>query len=533
MPDNKQLRSQVLSCLSQLRQGLILTDDEYRLLCSPVTTSIQQFAAIAAIGEIARTSYENTFLNEMQSQHSLLALCQERQCKDFSGISEKFHDCIFSVLRETGVNLTLDENQLSLFISGLLSQDIPVEIGSFWLMKVCVEGLSLKSESLLTKILVQSGKNYDYRQEKALKGIPFVRRYPTGALSEKAALILPSFLSAAREDFPVYSPFLVAKTLSYTGGTWDKLKAIPGFSFPLPGEDTIEVLKKSGISMTVAQSNICPADRYLYDLRSVTSTVENPSLIVSSIASKHLAVPVDHLLMDVRYGTGAFLSNQPEAISVFERIKLATEMGNINTRSIYTSTAQPGGISVGNALEVCEAISIMGGAKDFKQDPEANQEQLLLVLKFFETLMKEAHPSVKQDWKAYGLKLLEDKKVLKAFYNILVTHGLDDNFASQVIVSPEEILLKGAKKTEVRSKVSGKLRAIDQKALGFFVNFQLSSSENTFGAERDFHSGILLRVKLNQKISKGDVLLEIYSHNIKPSLDIEEIILSFFEYYDT
>jgi pyrimidine-nucleoside phosphorylase len=233
-----------------------------------------------------------------------------------------------------------------------------------WLSIVCCKGLAEKNVVKLTEIMRDSGKIFDYRNSPELGYRKIIRRYPTGALSEKTALIMPSLIASLSEKYSIASNFLVAKSLSYTGGTWDKLNSLPNFYFPQQGEETTEIMKNSPhVVMSVTREDFNPLDRKLYQLRSVTGTVESIPLIVSSIASKHLAMPADFLLMDVRYGKGAFLNSRQEATEM-SSLLMKILRNHMYSDYVLVDSRQPTGMGIGNELEIVEALKIMKSDKN-------------------------------------------------------------------------------------------------------------------------------------------------------------------------
>lgn len=264
------------------------------------------------------------------------------------------------------------------------SRNIDSEFISIFLIEVYTKGLCDEDIYNLTLAMRDTGKIYDYRRKFGTKKV--TRRYPTGAVSEKTALILPSMILYAAKKYSIVSSFLVAKSLSFTGGTWDKLSVIPGFKFPKPGSDTCVTIQNCGVSMTVAHNDLCPVDTILYQIRSMTDTVDAIPLAASSIASKQLACPPDLLLLDVRYGDGAFF-NHCDACKLSDIIEQILIKHSIKVISIFTSTDRPSGSSIGNQIEICEAISILNNCTD-DFDVRSKKEQLDIIASFYARIME-------------------------------------------------------------------------------------------------------------------------------------------------
>jgi thymidine phosphorylase len=378
------------------------------------------------------------------------------------------------------------------------------------LMTVCINGMLDSDVDSLTEEMALSGEQFDYRKENAFQAARLVRRYPTGALSEKTALILPALIASARDCANVLSPFLVAKSLSYTGGTWDKLSAVPGFSFPLPGEQSIATLKRCGVAMTVTTGNANPADRKLYQLRSATGTVESHPLIISSIASKHLCFPVHRLLMDIRVGEGAFLHSTPEGEEVGERIRGTLESSGISCSYTVTGTLQPTGSAIGNAVEVAEAICVMGGP-EASWDVRGMLEQRLIVVDFFAKLMGAEFPAMpSSEWARIATAKFESGAVLDHFAKILVGHHVSNEVVQTLIDDPFRALEIDRSPAKVCSQKGGMLKRIDQVRLGELVNRDMGGGGNKFEGTFARQAGVVLKCRIGDIVHQGAELCAVY-----------------------
>ncbi len=396
-------------------------------------------------------------------------------------------------------------------ISDFLSEKSSAVFLAVWLTKVCYDGLSDSDVVSLTQAMRDSGSIHDYRNLRELDGRRIIRRYPTGALSEKISLILPSLLCAFCRDFPIASPFLVARSLGFTGGTWDKLSSIPGFTFPEQGDQTINVMRNCGVAMSVTHGDFNPADRKLYQLRSVTGTIESRELIVSSIASKQLGIPANRLLLDVRFGPGSFIGSKEEAeITAGQMLHIMNGDG-VPCFATFTDTLQPNGMAVGNALEVLEALAVMGIDPGGMWDERALLEQRTLVISSFAKLMSAEFPPKDESW---WQRVATDKfgsgEVFQAFLRLLRAHGVPDGVLQALPVAPKRALLGNTKELPVLSDRTGRVCSIDQRSLGHFVNFQLGGGGNEYGASFVPTAGIVLSKRLTDTIAAGEPLCRIY-----------------------
>ena len=394
-----------------------------------------------------------------------------------------------------------------------LSQEIINNVADYNLLAifvVCVYYHNLDDETTneLTKSMLYSGNIYDYRSQNKHDRYKIVRRYPTGALSEKIALILPAILSHYSKKFNIRSPFLVAKSLGFTGGTWDKLRSIPNIEFIEQGDKLIDVLKNIGTAYCMTGINVAPVDRFLYEFRSLTGTIENDSLIVSSIASKQLAIPADILVMDIRYGEGAFLANYKEATQTGENLKTVLSNNGMSCVLSYTDTSQPNGVCIGNYWETYEAICLLKGIyKNEILKYEISKQQIELVIKMFLLIIQELKENIdlhileqevtaklgKGVFYADFLRILGSNKVREETIDSCFFQKNSDNFFKSVIYNS-------------KSGVISKLR---QKEIGNYINFFLGNNNYDLDDNYFNYSGMILNACVGEKVKEGEILCTV------------------------
>lgn len=509
---------------SSLRKRENASQGDIKALESLKIKSVQKASLLAGLSCSKKYGEENQLFSSLAGELPHVAhLLKFRYPQAFSGSMPRHQklespEYLKHVFNNIGEKRTIGKHLLKMFIDDFCSKRIDAEIVAAWLMLVCVEGMSASDLVLLTKVMVESGRVYDYRNDARLKSCRLISRYPTGALSEKAALILPSIISATRNDVPVATPFLVARSLGFTGGTWDKLNSIPGFQFPYPGDMTIESLVKCGIAMVVAQGDVNPADRLMYQLRSVTGTVESIHLIISSIASKQIALPVHRLLLDVRFGQGSFLSSQEAGVNLGNDLVELLIQNGIPSNFLLTETKQPNGSAIGNALEVAESVAILSQKNYELWDESALSEQEAIILNLFGKIMSLEFPiNGFQKWKKIGRELLANGEALKSFCKMLTVHGVKNYIVEQLINNPFETLGISSAFYEIRSRKCGILRSINQKSLGAFVNMELLAGGNDYFGQLNTKNGIILCARLGDSICVGQVLCKVYSEfKMKP-----------------
>ncbi len=513
--------------LARLRDGSHLSDAQVEGLIQCHLKPEQQCAVVVGLSLLSdRTDSEYRLLDTLrQNNQDVASLASSESNATDSGLSVPVawrH--AYSAVRE---GRSVGPESLQHIVHDIVAVEKAHRWAAGLMMLICAKGLGAEDTKALTDAMANSGATYDYRQCRELKHVRFIRRYPTGALSEKTALILPALIGAARATANVCSPFLVARSLGHTGGTWDKLSAIPGFKFPLPGDETVRALLACGIAMTVAHGDVNPADRIMYQLRSATGTVESIPLIVSSIASKQLSFPVHRLLLDVRMGADAFLKTKDEATKVGDLIASHLEPAGVTTTFTLTENTQPDGSTIGNALEVSEAIRVMGGG-DYRWDERGIIAQRLIVLDFFTKLMAaEFLDKTAQEWSRIALQLFQSGAVLEGFAGILRAHGVPPSTIEDLFTNPFRALTI-PEPYPVVSKRSGVLRSIDQTALGEIVYRELGAGANMFQGTFSAQSGIVLSSRLGDFLRAGDTLCFVYQAGPRQS-EIPERICNCFQ----
>jgi pyrimidine-nucleoside phosphorylase len=257
------------------------------------------------------------------------------------------------VIRKKRDGSELSRFEIDSLITSYTKGSIPDYQVSAWLMAVVLRGMTRGETAALTDAMLHSGEVLDLSAITAKK----VDKHSTGGVGDKTSLVLAPLAAVAGVTVPMIS----GRGLGHTGGTLDKLEAIPGFNVNLPVPEFRRVLEMCGCAMIGQTAEIAPADRKLYALRDVTGTVESPYLICASIMSKKLAEGIDALVLDVKTGSGAFMKSEKDAAFLAELMVETGERMGKRTVALITDMDQPLGNMIGNALEVVEVVDILRG----------------------------------------------------------------------------------------------------------------------------------------------------------------------------
>jgi pyrimidine-nucleoside phosphorylase len=245
------------------------------------------------------------------------------------------------------------DEEIHFLIHSYTNDEIPDYQMSAWLMAVFLNGLSEQETLHLTKAMLDSGKTLDLS---SISG-PKVDKHSTGGVGDKISLILAPAAAACG----VFVPMTSGRGLGFSGGTLDKLESIPGYNVNLTEKQFVDILYRVGFAMSGQTKELAPADKKLYALRDVTGTVENISLITSSILSKKLAENADSIVFDVKFGSGAFMKTKQDAIKLANSLIDVTKKMGKEAYCVLSSMDQPLGKAVGNWLEVVESIECLRG----------------------------------------------------------------------------------------------------------------------------------------------------------------------------
>ena len=366
---------------------------------------------------------------------------------------------------------------------------------SAWLMAVYFKGMTLNETACLTKAMIDSGEVIDLSPI-CPNGEHVLDKHSTGGVGDKITLILIPLLAAC--GIPIAK--LSGRGLGHTGGTIDKLESIPGFKTDLDIEDLIKKVKDVGLAIGSQTKRLTPADGKLYALRDVTATVDSLPLIASSVVSKKIASGADYVVLDVKYGSGAFLKTPDEALELAQwMVNIANKLGK-KFHAVITSMEQPLGRAVGNSLEVIESIEFLKGnmTPDIK---ELTYEMASLAL----VQLNKANDK-KQAYEIID-EAIKTGKALEYLKKLIVSQGGDTK-----VIDDYNSFDQATKTFEITSDKDGYVANIDAYKTAYACKL-LGAGREKKTDSIDYSAGVFLRKIYSEPVKKGETIAVLYANN--------------------
>jgi len=383
------------------------------------------------------------------------------------------------------------------FINSVVAGEIPDYQVTAWLMAVCFTGLKPRETTELTLAMAGSGKVYEWDDD----GPPVVDKHSTGGVGDTVTLVLAPLVAAMGMRMGKHS----GRGLGHTGGTIDKLESIPGFSTSLSEKEFRRIVNRVGCAVAGQDESMTPADGILYSLRDVTATVNEESLIASSIMSKKLAGGASNILLDVKVGSGAFMKDLESANSLAKLMAKIGRNAGVNVKTMLSSMESPLGCAVGNALEVREAIHVLAN-----EVPETDPLRIISI-EMAARLGVMCGLGKIQNTRSRARLLLNNGAALDRFSEMVKLQGGDPN----VTKDPESVLPSARKVLKVSSSGDGYLASCDALAIGELVR-DLGGGRKNKGDKIDQAVGVILLKRPGDKVSKGEPLCEIHTNRRIP-----------------
>ncbi|GAA5480904.1 thymidine phosphorylase [Haloferula sargassicola] len=388
---------------------------------------------------------------------------------------------------------TLSASEIRHLVDGYVDGSVPDYQMAAFAMAVFFQGMDPVETAALTRAMLESGDVFQHP-----KGPPVIDKHSTGGIGDKVSLPLAPLLAAAGARVPMVS----GRGLGITGGTLDKLESMPGFRTGLSLDEAQKQLGEIGVCMMGQTERFCPADRKLYALRDVTGTVASIPLITASIMSKKLAESLDRLVLDVKFGSGAFMKTEKDARKLADAmIAVGMEMG-VEVKAILNPMSEPLGRAVGNVLEVIEALECLDGGGP------ADLRKLVLDL-------AEAIAPVSRD----ELQALLDDGTARAKFDQLVAAqgGNPDDLPRLAEIHRADLIL------EIPAPDTGTVKRVDAGLIGQAA-LQLGAGRSRADSGVDFAVGFDRLVKIGEHVHQGDPICRVHCRH-KSDYDMAEALV--------
>ncbi len=416
---------------------------------------------------------------------------------------------IIDLIRKKRDGGSLDAREIGFLVSGAASGSIPLEQLAAWLMAAWLRGLSLDETRALTLATRDSGEKFS----PARLGKTAVDKHSTGGVGDKTSFLIAPLAAACGVAVPMIS----GRSLGHTGGTLDKLEAIPGFRTALTLAEFEAVLLKCGASIVSQTPTLVPADRVLYALRDRTGTVESPGLICASILGKKLAAGLDALVLDVKTGSGAFLRKRADSEYLAALMVATAEAAGTRTVALLTDMGQPLGHMAGNWIELAESVELLRGQRP-PQSEDLRELSLILAGWMIHLGGQSTTPEAGY---ARAEKALTDGSALRAFFAMIEAQEGDTK-----VFSDPNFHKPGATQV-VPAWESGFISTMDTTALGWAVQ-RTGAGREKAGEPVDPHAGIDFHARRGARIEKGQPLATLYATNpellAEPAAILEQAI---------
>ena len=386
----------------------------------------------------------------------------------------------------------LSREEIDFLVSGYTRGEIPDYQMAAWLMAAWIRGLNRAETAALTEVMLYSGEVLNLAEIPGKK----VDKHSTGGVGDKTSLILAPIVAAGGLTVPMIS----GRGLGHTGGTLDKLEAIPGFNVNLSLAEFRRVLRECGMGLIGQTAEIAPADKKIYALRDVTSTVENVGLICASIMSKKLAEGIDALVLDVKTGSGAFMKKDEDSVRLAEvMVETGKRMGK-KVVALITDMDQPLGRLAGHSHEVLESVEVLKG-----RGPE-DLRDLSLRLSAWMFFLGERTKSV-EEGRRLAETMVATGHALEKFRQGIRLQGGDER-----VVDEPEHLLQARFHTEVLSETSGYLSATNCEQLGTALAM-LGGGREKKEDKIDHAVGLEFHKRIGDRVEKNEKLVTIHYNN--------------------
>lgn len=405
---------------------------------------------------------------------------------------------IIEIINKKRLGKILSTEEIDYFVNGYVKGEIPDYQMSSLLMAIVLKQMTEHEVIALTNAMLNSGERIDLSKLGTV-----VDKHSTGGVGDKTTMIVAPLVASCGVKIAKMS----GKGLGYTGGTIDKLEAIPGFVTKIKEQELLENIQKIGIAIVSQTENLVPADKKIYALRDVTGTVESIPLIASSIMSKKIASGAKKLVIDVKIGTGAFMKNKKDAEKLAQIMIKIGKAYQMEVVCLLTNMNIPLGNNIGNALEVKEAIDIL------KNNTPGPLTDLCIEIATYMVSL-----GLKIEYQEAKEKVLENLKngcVYQKFQEFITYQKGDLTNLPSASYS-----------YQIKSNKEGYLTKMDALELGK-LSMHLGAGREKIEDKIDYGAGIILHKKINDYVKKGDILMTLYTSKDLYIKDIQKEIFTF------
>lgn len=396
---------------------------------------------------------------------------------------------VYEIIDKKKRGLELNQTEIEYLINGYVNNEIPDYQISAWLMAVYFQGMTDRELLALTNCMTKSGEIVDLSSIMGVK----VDKHSTGGVGDKVTLVVAPIVAACGGKVAKMS----GRGLGFTGGTIDKLEAIPGLKTALAEEDFFNMVNEIGLAVMGQSADIAPADKKLYALRDVTATVDSIPLIASSIMSKKLAAGSDKIVLDVTVGSGAFMKDKENAVQLAEKMVAIGNGAGKKTVAILTNMDVPLGKMVGNNLEVVEAIETLKG-----RGPE---DLIAVVVEIASTMLYLAQIGTKEECMKKVKRVIADGSALEKLKLMVERQGGDGSY----IENPDQFE-KAIYQHEIIANNSGYIGKINTEECGKSAVL-LGAGREVKDDPIDMTAGIQFNKKTGDAVKQGDIVAIAYS----------------------
>ena len=394
---------------------------------------------------------------------------------------------IIDILNKTKKSQELSEDEIIWLVNGFTKGNIPDYQMSAWLMAVCLNGLTEKETFALTAAMRDSGDTLKL-------SIPFTAdKHSTGGVGDKTSLIIGPIVAACG----VCVAKMSGRGLGHTGGTIDKLESIDGFRTDLSLDEFESILKETGFSIISQTGELCPADKKMYALRNDTGTVDSIPLICASIMSKKLATNTDCLVLDVKYGSGAFMKDKKEAEKLARLMEKVGKSAGKKCKADVTDMDSPLGRNIGNALEVKEAIEILQG--------KTKGRLYDICIELAADMLELAGKGTNGECKSMAEEAVSSGKALDILRKTIKLHGGNDKICDDTSLLPQPLL-----RYEIRATKEMEILGFNCEELGM-TSVLLGAGRLNKNDKIDMSAGIVMHCEIGDHLNADDIIMTLYS----------------------